>query len=613
MPTIPSYTATTADALDTDDLFIMDVDGATRKITVAELKKIVNRAEVNTQTGSYTLVIGDEGKVVRMNVAGANNLTVPPNSSVAFAVGTQIVIRQAGAGLTTLVAGSGVSLNSPSLELNGQNTAAVLHKVATNTWDVYLGAAGEAEPDIVAPTVSSATAINSTTIRVVFSETVTATNVGWSFKKNGVAHNPSAVSGSGTNTLDFTVGTMLNTDTILRSYNSGTGNTMDGASNELVSFTDQAVANSISDVGAPTLVSATVENGNPADIVLTYSEALDTGEVPADSDYGIDVDAVAATITNVSVLGSTVTITIATPVAFGEVVTVTYTPNVNPANPRIQDLAGNAAAALTDEPVTNNVASGSYDTDAQAIIDAKTTAGVTWNSTKQDGVNAFVLAGKSGGWWTKGIQLGNLTDGTFARNAINWKSPGTKNLSSSNGTVTYGTTGATGNGSTGYINMGITPSADFADQNLSFGIYCRTTGNTDTKFDMGCGVPSPNTQIVLSANVGAKARGVVSGDDQVNDPATTTESQGLFIVSRRAANDLELYRNGSSLVTNTTDNSTPGLPTNSMYLLAYNDNGSAILHSAREISFWWVGEDLTDAEVTSLNTAFSALKTAMGF
>jgi uncharacterized repeat protein (TIGR02059 family) len=613
MPTIPSYTATTADALDTDDLFIMDVDGATRKITVAELKKIVNRAEVNTQTGSYTLVLADEGKVVRMNVAGANNLTVPPNSSVAFAIGTQIVVRQAGAGLTSLVAGSGdVNLNSPSLELNGQNTAAVLHKVATNTWDVYLGAAGEVEPDIVAPTVSSATAINSTTIRVVFSETVTATNVGWSFKKNGVAHNPSAVSGSGTNTLDFTVGTMLNTDTILRSYNSGTGNTMDGSSNELVSFTDQAVTNSISDVGAPTLSTATVENGAPADIVLTYSEALDTGEVPADSDYGIDVDAVAATITNVSVLGSTVTITIATPVAFGEVVTVTYTPNVNPANPRIQDLAGNAAAALTDEPVTNNVASGSYDTDAQNYIDAVVTAGGTLNTTKQDGIDAFVVAMKADGLWAKGRQFGLLCHGSFAASKINMKSPGTKDLTSTNGTITYNGTGATGNGTTGYINTGIVPRTEFGLNNHlnSLALYCRTAASADVKFDMGSGIPSPNTQHVLTAGWGT-ARGVINGDEQAN--AASTDSQGFFVVSRRSDTDLELYKNGTSIQTNTVSNSTPDMSNVAMYLCAYNDNGTASLHSPRELSFWWVGDDLTDAEVADFNTNFQALKTAMGF
>ena len=92
---------------------------------------------INTQTASYTLVLADVGKTVRMNVASANNLTVPPNSSVAYPTGTFVSWRQVGAGLTSLVAGSGVTLNSRGLVSLGQNAGGTLQKVATNTWDVY--------------------------------------------------------------------------------------------------------------------------------------------------------------------------------------------------------------------------------------------------------------------------------------------------------------------------------------------------------------------------------------------------------------------------------------------------------------------------------------------
>jgi hypothetical protein len=90
----------------------------------------------NRQTASYTLVLGDASKLVEMNVAGANNLTVPPNSSVAFPVGTQILISQYGAGQTTVVAGSGVTIRSKSgnLKLSAQYVGATLIKIATNEW-----------------------------------------------------------------------------------------------------------------------------------------------------------------------------------------------------------------------------------------------------------------------------------------------------------------------------------------------------------------------------------------------------------------------------------------------------------------------------------------------
>ena len=92
--------------------------------------------EQNTRTSSYSLVLSDSGKVVEMNVATVNNLTVPPNSSVAFPIGTIIEIVQLGAGQTTIVADSGVTIRSPSgkLKLTGQYSSASLRKRATNEW-----------------------------------------------------------------------------------------------------------------------------------------------------------------------------------------------------------------------------------------------------------------------------------------------------------------------------------------------------------------------------------------------------------------------------------------------------------------------------------------------
>jgi hypothetical protein len=92
----------------------------------------------NRQTASYTLVLADRNKCVEMNLAGANNLTVPPNSSVAFPINTEITIFQYGAGQTTIVAGAGVTLRSKSgqLKIGNQYTAVTLKKVGTDEWYV---------------------------------------------------------------------------------------------------------------------------------------------------------------------------------------------------------------------------------------------------------------------------------------------------------------------------------------------------------------------------------------------------------------------------------------------------------------------------------------------
>jgi hypothetical protein len=93
----------------------------------------------NRQTASYTLVIGDADKLVEINNASANNLTVPLNSSVAFATGTQILLAQYGAGQTTIVATSGVTIrsNGAKLKLNAQYSGATLIKIDTNEWYLF--------------------------------------------------------------------------------------------------------------------------------------------------------------------------------------------------------------------------------------------------------------------------------------------------------------------------------------------------------------------------------------------------------------------------------------------------------------------------------------------
>jgi len=97
----------------------------------------INELQINNQTGtSYTLVLGDAGKLVQSNTSSANTLTIPPNSSVAFPVGTQILVVQAGSGQTTLVGGSGVNINSKdgNVKLSARYCGVTLIQWATNYW-----------------------------------------------------------------------------------------------------------------------------------------------------------------------------------------------------------------------------------------------------------------------------------------------------------------------------------------------------------------------------------------------------------------------------------------------------------------------------------------------
>ena len=97
-------------------------------------------ANFNAQTGTtYTLALTDAAKVVSLTNASAIALTIPTNSSVAFPIGTQILLYQGGAGQVTITPGSGVTIRSQGTKLKifGQYAIAGLVKVDTDEWVAF--------------------------------------------------------------------------------------------------------------------------------------------------------------------------------------------------------------------------------------------------------------------------------------------------------------------------------------------------------------------------------------------------------------------------------------------------------------------------------------------
>ena len=95
--------------------------------------------DINAQTGTtYTFVLADAGKLVTSSNGSAQTVTVPPNSGVAFPIGTQIIVQNIGSANATLAQGTGVTIQSKdsNKEIDGQYAAAALIKTATNTWSL---------------------------------------------------------------------------------------------------------------------------------------------------------------------------------------------------------------------------------------------------------------------------------------------------------------------------------------------------------------------------------------------------------------------------------------------------------------------------------------------
>ena len=103
-------------------------------VTSTELsaaKYMLNTTQTDTD---YTVSIGDARTTVKMNSASPHDFTIPLNATVAFPVGTQIIVEQAGTGAVTIVPTGGVTLQGGPLTLTDQYATAVLIKQATDTW-----------------------------------------------------------------------------------------------------------------------------------------------------------------------------------------------------------------------------------------------------------------------------------------------------------------------------------------------------------------------------------------------------------------------------------------------------------------------------------------------
>ena len=97
---------------------------------------------INAQTGTtYTLVLADKDSLVTASNASAITVTIPPNSSVAYAVGDLVNVIQKGAGQVTFAQGAGVTIRSTGAtatapKLRAQYSSATCIYEGSDVWYV---------------------------------------------------------------------------------------------------------------------------------------------------------------------------------------------------------------------------------------------------------------------------------------------------------------------------------------------------------------------------------------------------------------------------------------------------------------------------------------------
>jgi len=140
---ISALTAKGANLATTDRFAIAEVGGGSFNSKHITGSEIIDGVKLTTQRGvssfPNTFSLADANKFLTLDSSSANVSTIPPNSSVAFPIGTRIEITQDNTGQSQVVAGSGVTLRAAggASKLSAQYATATLLKVQTDIWYLF--------------------------------------------------------------------------------------------------------------------------------------------------------------------------------------------------------------------------------------------------------------------------------------------------------------------------------------------------------------------------------------------------------------------------------------------------------------------------------------------
>jgi hypothetical protein len=246
----------------------------------------------------------------------------------------------------------------------------------------------------------------------------------------------------------------------------------------------------------------------------------------------------------------------------------------------------------------------SIDPDCAAFL---TATGIT-DSTISGAICTLVTSLKSANLWTKLNAIYPFVGGTATTHSFNLRNTAQYQISWSGG-VTHNANGITGNGTNalGNTNYGLSL---FSQNNLSYGLYCRTNsvtggsnGADDSSF-VGNVIYLKNTDFntYFSAN-----NFILNGNANY-----ITDTRGLFIVNRLVSTSKTLSRNGSVIRTDASTSIVASATINFYWLTRNRPGNVPIAYDNRNLAFGFFGVGLTTGEQSTLYTAIQTFQTTLG-
>lgn len=249
-------------------------------------------------------------------------------------------------------------------------------------------------------------------------------------------------------------------------------------------------------------------------------------------------------------------------------------------------------------------ASTTGDGDAELFFQRVNTAGGSLTTTEKSAVTTLVQDLKSYSIWSKMQAIYPMVGSSAAACAQNLKS--SSFTGTFNGGITYASTGITGNGTTGYMDTGVTPSSHLNLNSVHLSYYSRTN-NSENSSQFGANDGADN-RLQITINFAGNTN-YNAMNNNVTQFTYTGSSAGFFLASRISSTEFKSYRN--STLQNTTTSTTQTLTNKELILLATNNNGTKGQYSTKQCAFASVGDGLSDTEAGNFFTAVQAFQTTL--
>ena len=262
-----------------------------------------------------------------------------------------------------------------------------------------------------------------------------------------------------------------------------------------------------------------------------------------------------------------------------------------------------AVYSVSSAGATDIIGTPAVDPDAQAFI----TAAAITDPTQQSAINTLVVDLKGYSIWTKFKAIYPIVGGTASSHAVNLKTPGTHNLTFATG-WTHSSTGMTPNGAT-YADTALNPSSALTLNSTHLSFYSRTNVSAVQR-EIAIYQAGDNPTMALGTSVGAEVSDHYNYNQRVS--GSIASSTGFYLATRTTSTSHKLYKNNSTLGTNTSANINI-LPNGNLFIGASNNTTLGVIssYSTKQCAFASIGDGLTDTDAANFYTAVQAYQTTL--